>query len=248
MDTFKYQQLDLKSSAFRLVRLLGGSRYCGEIHCEIVYTTLDDNVIPYEAVSYTWGTSDQPFSIIVETKIMMVTSNLWGLLRDIRQMDTDRYLWIDAISINQNDNLERGHQVQRMQAIYSGAERVLFYLGEMTGEIQNLMNSLSILQSQTLGCRWEFDDPRWKTGWDEIRSSSDMNDGNIMDDIQRRGLEELLARPWFRRVWILHTNVEVLVWKPPGLEVLASKMGVPHATSTMLTFPLTPSNLDKINN
>jgi hypothetical protein len=27
---------------------------------------------------------------------------------------------------------------------------------------------------------------------------------------------------------ILYTNVEVLVWKPPGLEVLASKIRIPH--------------------
>ncbi|KAI1157524.1 heterokaryon incompatibility protein-domain-containing protein [Nemania serpens] len=133
----------------------------------------------------------------------MVTSNLWKLLRDIRQADTDRYLWIDAISINQDDDLERGHQVQRMQVIYSGAERVLFYLGETTGAIQNLMNSLSALQSQTLGCRWASDDPKWKTVWDTIRSKRGMSDGNMTDGIQKRGLEELLARPWFRRVWIL---------------------------------------------
>ena len=38
-------------------------------------------------------------------------------------------LWADAICINQNDVLEKNHQVQYMKSIYSSADRVIVWLG-----------------------------------------------------------------------------------------------------------------------
>ncbi|KAI0471275.1 heterokaryon incompatibility protein-domain-containing protein [Xylaria cf. heliscus] len=203
MGTFEYEQLDLKSSAFRLVRLLAGGIYKETIECELIYTSLDRNDFPYEAVSYTWGSSVRSSSIRLQGCNFSVTSNLWNLLHDLRQAETDRYLWIDAISINQDDDLERGHQVRRMQAIYSGAECVLFYLGESTQSIDTFIHSLTVLQRHTLGYRWEPDDARWQTAWEkaqlELQACYDTN----VVTIQQYGLRELLERPWFRRVWIL---------------------------------------------
>ncbi|KAI0974134.1 heterokaryon incompatibility protein-domain-containing protein [Xylaria arbuscula] len=203
MNTFRYQPLDLKSSAFRLVRLLKGNGNA-DIECKLIYTTLDENVIPYEAVSYTWGTSAKPLSITLQGQRFMVTRNLWSLLKSVRQTEADRYIWIDAIAINQDDDLERGHQVQRMQAIYGSAERVIIYLGEATSSTDVLMQSLLILQSQASGCRWAPDDERWQTAWEQAQHKLQSRyNGTTLKDIQQEGLKGLLARPWFRRVWIL---------------------------------------------
>lgn len=38
-------------------------------------------------------------------------------------------IWIDALCINQQDVLERGHQVDMMGVIYRGAQRVIAWLG-----------------------------------------------------------------------------------------------------------------------
>ncbi|KAJ8124511.1 hypothetical protein O1611_g9130 [Lasiodiplodia mahajangana] len=201
MDSFEYRQLDLKSSAFRLVQLFNGVKD-EEIQCELIYTTLDANAISYEAVSYTWGSSDRTCNIKVEGRNLRVTSNLWNLLRDIRQAEGDRYLWIDAISINQEDDIERGHQVQRMETIYSGAERVLFYLGDTNEEITIFMDTLYNFQRQTL-----YFHPTSVQGWEFIweveQAEARKRYGDSTGDILRRGLQELLNRPWFRRVWIL---------------------------------------------
>ncbi|KAI0540443.1 heterokaryon incompatibility protein-domain-containing protein [Xylaria digitata] len=183
MDTFVYQPLDLKTSAFRLVRLLKGLEH-EDIECELIHTTLDENVIPYEAVSYTWGTSFRPLEIKLQEKRFAVTLNLWHLLKSIRHIQEDRYLWIDAIAINQDNDLERGHQVQRMKTIYGSAERVIVYLGEQTGH-------------------WASDDERWQVAWGKVRSEIQFRYGHTVKDFQREGLQELLERPWFRRVWIL---------------------------------------------
>jgi hypothetical protein len=85
--------------------------------------------ISYEALSYTWG----PFSIRSITlnghKDFRVTDNLDSALRYLRRTDHQRVLWIDALSINQNDLPERNSQVGRMLEIYSRAIRVVVWLG-----------------------------------------------------------------------------------------------------------------------
>ncbi|KAJ2984672.1 hypothetical protein NUW58_g5937 [Xylaria curta] len=198
MDSFEYQPLDLKRSAFRLVHLLKGPRRA-PVMCEIIHTTLDENAIPYEAVSYTWGVSFKPCTIRVQGRNFNITANLWNLLLDLRQVKTDRYLWIDAISINQADDNERTHQVQRMQDIYSSAERVLLYLGPITEDISIFMDFLTTLQRHVSGYRWGPSDERWQATWEIIKIRYDKETLSA----QQRGLNELLNRQWFRRVWVL---------------------------------------------
>ncbi|KAI3321030.1 heterokaryon incompatibility protein-domain-containing protein [Xylariaceae sp. AK1471] len=197
---FVYQGFDLKGSTFRLIRLQKGSGI--EIKCELIHTTLDDNVIPYEAVSYTWGTMMRTNSVYVKGNRLPITSNLWRLLHDLRNLDTDRYLWVDAICINQDDDLERGHQVHRMKHIYRGAERVLFYLSPQASIADVVMSSLAELQKSVAGTRWAADDERWDATWREVqtRLRCQYHDLELR---QRQGLEYLLQRPFFRRVWIL---------------------------------------------
>jgi hypothetical protein len=49
--------------------------------------------------------------------------NLEAALRALRVLKTE-VLWIDALSINQEDLLEPGLQVMRMRLIYSNASKV----------------------------------------------------------------------------------------------------------------------------
>ncbi|KAI1128814.1 heterokaryon incompatibility protein-domain-containing protein [Nemania abortiva] len=201
LRTFKYKRLDLKNSTFRLVRLARGAQD-EKVECGLIDATLDKDVMAYEAVSYAWGSSDKTCSIEVDGQAFKVTSNLWKLLRGIRMDDQDRYLWIDAISINQDDDLERGHQVQRMQTIYSHADHVLFYLGEMTLEINFFMNALTDFQRRVSYFPFASSEVRkdlWGTRYPP-RYARGLEKRN---KIWKRGFRELLDRPWFRRAWIL---------------------------------------------
>lgn len=58
-----------------------------------------------------------------------VTENLYVALQHLRLLDRSRILWVDAICINQDDQREREAQVAIMCEIYSGASRVLVWLG-----------------------------------------------------------------------------------------------------------------------
>ncbi|XXG94903.1 hypothetical protein Hte_001162 [Hypoxylon texense] len=200
MAQFNYGPLDLERLAFRLVRLQQGAGK--EIECELIHTIRDENVIPYEAVSYTWGSTEKTDTIYVQGAELDVTRNLFLVLYDLRYAKTDRYLWIDAICIDQDNVHERGHQVRQMKNIYSDAERVLFCIGRPTAMSQALMSSLADLQNMTRGNNWTGDDPRWNSSWEIVQGKMKSEHPHLRD-IQRLGLKYLLAQPWFYRVWIL---------------------------------------------
>jgi hypothetical protein len=111
-------------------------------------------------------------------------------------------MWIDAICINQDDIRERGHQVQQMGDIYSQAERVLFWLGQSTEFTTIVIDSLTQLHQHTIGFNWALSDKRWAENWEKVQSHL-KGECFSLQDRQRRGLEDILGRPWFHRVWIL---------------------------------------------
>jgi hypothetical protein len=96
MDNFKYEPIDLKGPAFRLLRLLKGRGF--DIECELFHAWLQgDSAISYEALSYTWGDMEMSESIKLNGRELSVVKNLYLALQYLRLEDIDRILWIDAI-------------------------------------------------------------------------------------------------------------------------------------------------------
>ncbi|KAF2665328.1 hypothetical protein BT63DRAFT_61918 [Microthyrium microscopicum] len=58
-----------------------------------------------------------------------VTENLHHILSSYRQNRNSGFLWVDMLSINQGDEIERSHQVGWMTEIYAKASRVVVSLG-----------------------------------------------------------------------------------------------------------------------
>lgn len=168
--------LDLQESNFRLLRLIG-SHPCPAIHCELLEATFGEEYggLPYEALSYTWGVSGEPAEIFVNSQVLHVTWNLYEALYHLR-LSEDRYLWVDAICIDQSNFEERGHQVGLMSTIYWKANSVLVWLGCSTDETNSLFHHMA-----------QFD-----------------GTGSENSGLYSLGyLDTLLLRPWFSRVWIL---------------------------------------------
>jgi hypothetical protein len=62
---------------------------------------------------------------MVNGSIFHVTENVFQALLHLRSSNgISRTLWVDAICINQADDIERGHQVQYMGRIYNKATKV----------------------------------------------------------------------------------------------------------------------------
>lgn len=112
----------------RLIRLLPG-KDATPIQCSIFDSDLSENP-KYEALSYEWGSDDfNMCGIMLDGKPFPVRTNLWQALHYLRDKRTTRTLWIDAICINQHDDLEKAVQIAQMKDIYSQAWTVLSWLG-----------------------------------------------------------------------------------------------------------------------
>ncbi|KAM0462344.1 hypothetical protein ACHAPV_003818 [Trichoderma viride] len=227
MDLYQYDLLDLGRPAIRLVRLLPGSD-SDQITCELFQAFLnqEDEIIPYEALSYTWGSAEAPKHIIVNGKILAVTKNLHQALQQLRGKVQDRILWIDAICIDQENEKERGHQVQQMGEIYKRADRVLFYLGESNLEVDAFMDTINMVGKFSLNypCRrWTSNDERWEVVWTSAVQAVLGNPSPRQIAILQQGYRDLLERSWFRRVWILQEVANARA----GLVLCGSKAAKP---------------------
>jgi hypothetical protein len=202
MPFFKHSPFDLDRPGLRLLRLLKGKG--GLVECELFQAWIDgneDEQMPYEALSYTWGGVLISEFIRIDGKTHAVTGNLFSALRHLRYLDEDRILWIDALCIDQDNLQERGHQVALMGDIYSRAERVLIWLGPGTNNTDLLLGCLKQLEIESTS-DWTFRDSRWRESWFSLQVG--MMSQHC--DIAKRhlaGLELLLERNWFKRVWIL---------------------------------------------
>ena len=85
---------------------------------------------PYRCLSYVWG-SPRSQQIQVNGHPLKITRNLHRALERIRAgaKNAKEYLWIDMISINQDDLEERSAQVSIMGSIFAQATQVIGWLG-----------------------------------------------------------------------------------------------------------------------
>ena len=100
-----------------------------EVQCSL--STFSLNHAPqYEALSYVGGPLDPPDHVLCNDKRLQIRPNLGLALRRIRRIDKSRYIWVDALCINQRDDDELAQLVTRMRDVYSGATKVLIWLGQ----------------------------------------------------------------------------------------------------------------------
>lgn len=100
----------------------------------------------YETLSYTWGDTGMLESIRCEKGTLKITNNLYICLRHLREECSRRYLWIDAISINQYDEREKELSIPLMPSIYIKATRTICWIGSP------LQPSVSRLVGRLISC------------------------------------------------------------------------------------------------
>jgi hypothetical protein len=133
----------------RILSLAPSANLSDPIHVELSVVKLADEP-KFIALSYVWGTSTETvredslaiisrhtsanaankLPITCNGEEFHVTENLDSALRHLRNEDSERILWIDAICINQKNDSERGYQVSLMKDIYRMASAVVIWLGE----------------------------------------------------------------------------------------------------------------------
>ncbi|KAK3342341.1 heterokaryon incompatibility protein-domain-containing protein, partial [Neurospora tetraspora] len=141
----------------------------------------------YEALSYVWGSEDKPCSISINGCDLPVGENLYAALLHLRDHSIERTIWIDAICINQEDEEEKGHQVQSMAKIYAKASRVIVWLGEEAAGSDQALEEIRIAAKRDQAP-------------EEIRIAAELSTRRLDN---KAGILTLLQRSWFRRIWVL---------------------------------------------
>jgi Heterokaryon incompatibility protein (HET) len=139
---YEYTPLDSSTTTIRLVILLPGE-FGEDVECTLLHVPLDTE-LSYEALSYTWGDPKMLHPILLDDQTFPVTENLYDALRHLRlKNDQARYLWIDALCIDQANDREKSVQVQRMKKIYEQASRVLMWLGPSSEDSDMAMDLIA---------------------------------------------------------------------------------------------------------
>jgi hypothetical protein len=113
--------------------------------CKLEHVSLDD-APPYQALSYNWGDAEPTCLIMVNDQPSWITSNLAEAIHHlIEKQGLD--IWIDAICINQKDDVEKSWQVQQMQQVYEHAESVIVWLGRAVASSSQTLQQTSCLRA-----------------------------------------------------------------------------------------------------
>jgi hypothetical protein len=156
-----------------------------QITCTLKTVSLHENC-PYEALSYAWGDAENLAKISLNKLEYFVTQNLSDALKQLRSQRADKILWVDALCINQWDIPERNQQVREMHLIYSGAERVLAWIGAEKDDVD------MVFQLASTAANPDLPEPfaEWLTRQEWLRDLF-------------RPLFSFIDRDYWRRLWVV---------------------------------------------
>lgn len=171
--------------------------------------TLRQSRTGYEALSYVWGPTERKRTIEVELAddlgkavSMEVTDNLYSALHHLRRESRHRFLWVDAICINQQSTADKNEQVRHMMRIYANADRVVIWLGPHANDshlAMSMINHMNDKFNRTRLLGQEHDSEQCLSRLEAIYQA----------------LAALYSRPWFGRVWVRQEVMvakDVIVW------------------------------------
>lgn len=196
LDHYEYTPLP-KTGWMRILVLYPGR---GPLSCSLVCREIEEAALGFEALSYVWG-ADVPrdaSDIECDGHVLTIRPNLASALTHIRHDEQPRFLFVDALCINQEDTEERSLQVQQMGDIYASASSVLIWIGadsrDEAKECIALVQFTSALLADMI--------VRYKTveNIPPIHAES----GLICSDPEKWDMvRRLMDSEWFTRVWVL---------------------------------------------
>ena len=231
-EGFKYDPLP-DTRSFRLIKEIASDATGSHLSCVLETFSLD--ACPsYGCLSYTWGpalTSDaesgEPtdtarFELIVRAEetagILSIRENLFDALCQLISSlsGSTQYMWIDAICIDQDNLKERSSQVSMMDSIYSGADKVIVWLGKDMADFSDFAwfhsdarasEYLQGSQTDSIAKRIKPEAPIFQ----EVHRSK-------LDILEKRYsyCKFLEQRRWFNRAWIVQ---EIVLARPSDIEV-----------------------------
>jgi len=152
------------------------------IFFEGVGITKENRMVFYDALSYSWGYPEFTHAVKCNGFDFPVTISQLEALERLRYPNNERYVWIDAICIDQFNKLEKNLQIRNMYTIFKKAVNVIVWLGEKDACGARAVEILS--QGQN---------PDGLLPMPQCRDCRQ----DIYEDLRK-----LSKRPWFRRTWV----------------------------------------------
>ncbi|KAH7391034.1 heterokaryon incompatibility protein-domain-containing protein [Phaeosphaeria sp. MPI-PUGE-AT-0046c] len=170
----------------------------------------------YKALSYTWGTNRSTSDVLINGKNLTITLSLATALYHLRHRSKPLRIWIDQISINQQDLHEKTEQVQHMDRVYRNTEETLVWLGPAQSGSDALMDVFNKMGA--FAERFDLYSYYTKAKYHElfaIETKENPEDprtieyhaccDGVMDDITYAFYESLVDfyhLPYFQRAWV----------------------------------------------
>lgn len=148
-----------------------------------------DEIIHYQALSYSWGHPDLDDVLLCNGKVKRISHDNTIALKALRHETKPVYLWIDAICINQKDKAEKSEQVAGMLDVYRKAQSVIAWLGELNNDgalAFACINQLSEMEDQLSRLKQVAHAP---SCYDRIQAIYN-------------ALLALYSRKWLKRTWV----------------------------------------------
>ena len=157
--------------------------------------------IPYEAISYVWGSDKKDHSIFLSGKTHQITANLSDALHQCRLPDQSRVLWADSICINQDNGQEKNHQVYLMGRIYASSQCTLICLGINPSDREHAQEASALIFDVNEMIQETFQRPGFS--WKLNSFPRPLPDDPLVNDRRWRSIDILCCNPWFKRGWVL---------------------------------------------
>ncbi|CZR66362.1 uncharacterized protein PAC_16263 [Phialocephala subalpina] len=210
-SAYKYDPLPMNGLLTRIIRLKPTTDPEAELQGEIFVANLDTAKGPllrYEAISYTWeGQSPSPNHFIIfrcKDNILSrlnLTANTSAALRRVRLPNEVRYIWIDAICIDQSSIKDKERQIANMGFVYSLAQRVLVWLGDHV--TRDGLLTLKYIRELAMHNPTDTDSGcQLQRVFDNIREDSKPQK-LVSSGCRWSLMERFFCHPWFTRVWTL---------------------------------------------
>jgi Heterokaryon incompatibility protein (HET) len=208
-QVYQYKRLE-SPSGIRVLELQGNND--GVLSCSIQH--VDISKAQYSALSYAWGNPEKSFrlevqdennqvkgSILLTKTIYNALTNLWNTIGI-----QPKIFWADQICINQNDDVEKGHQVSMMNRVYRNAQQVVTYLGPQEPfdrEVISLIKSAHHFIDTSLATN----NTNKASLLNHSEVAAKLQAGLLRDPTLLPGLRTILRGEWCRRLWMVPENV-----------------------------------------
>lgn len=166
---------------------------------------------PYIALSYTWGDAlyrhgrpaGEKYNIKLYGKPFEIQQNLDDAFRHLasRVRDNEGLIWIDAVCINQRDNVEKSRQVAQMRQIFETAHVIYAWLGVPRHDSE-IAAAIELMQRLT--AEFTVTDPWGRLSVAATGAPQHWALPKSKDSLWRswHGVKEICNRPYWTRLWI----------------------------------------------